>query len=509
MINFLDWSQNNITKKPWLIVGKGPSFEKLDQFTEHDNNEYQIITLNHAIEKTKALIAHVIDFDVIADIHNDIDINAEFLLMPWYPNVNSSSGSKNLKEIATEHSFIQQMDKQNRLLWYNSSLANQHNDNYPIIEVKYFSFDAVVSLLAASGATEIRTIGIDGGTQYSNNFAHLNDKTLLSNTRLSFNDQFIAVAQTIEKHPINVTPLGEETIKVFVGSLEDQWLATRLLEFSIRWRTNARVEFMPLYQANITIPQPQLPQNQPRTPFSFQRFLIPELCQQQGIGIYLDSDMMVFTDIKDLAFREMNNADILHCWGSADSGRKPQFSVMLLNCEKLGWDINDIVNRLDAGEFSYEELMHEMKLLMSKSGEVETEWNSLEYFQAGKTKLLHYTDMNIQPWLSRKNPLAHIWISELASALELDFITQEDIKEQILLGQVRPSIAYQLRAKVYNPQDIPKSIRWADKLFRPPHKQKTAFWQNQTVKRILGSIAYRIFRTFGKFHAIKKMDREF
>lgn len=495
MINFSTWLRSFEPKKPWLIAGKGPSLERL---AEYDTNEYHIITLNHAIKNTNALIAHLIDLDVLVDLRNELEANSALVVMPWFPHVNNQSGSKNLLRLAKEDPFIDFLISQDRLLWYNSSLAKEYHPDYPIIDVKFFSFDAVVSLLASSGVSDIKTIGIDGGTTYSQQLAEYNDKTLLSNGRSSFNDQFIAAAQTIEKHTINVSPLGEEKVKVFVGSLADQWLATRLLEFSIRWRTSAGVEVVPLYEANIHIPTPQKPENRPRTPFSFQRFLIPALCDYSGKAIYLDSDMMVFTDIRDLAFRDMKGQPILHAWESQDQKRKPQFSVMLINCEELRWDIKAIVEQLDRDELSYEELMHEMKILPSAGGDIENEWNSLEHFEANKTKLLHYTDMNLQPWLSKKNPLGEIWITELAAAVKLGFITKSELKQQVTEGSVRPTIIYQLKALHLDPQTIPKSVRWIDKLFRPPHKQTTAFWRNKRNKKILGTVSYSLAKLLAR-----------
>ena len=497
MINFTTWLQDHSSKKPWLIAGKGPSFEKLNQ---HDSNDYQIITLNHAIQHISALIAHVIDFDVITDAQSAIDKNAQYLLMPWHPHIDNKSGAKNLKQIALENDFIKQLDDQNRLLWYNSSHAQDHHPDFPVVEVKYFSADAVVSLLAANAVNNIYTVGIDGGKTYNHQFEHLNDKTLLSNSRASFNDQFIAIAQIQEQYPVSVNPLGEPSIKVYSGSMQDQWLASRVLEFSIRWRTSACVEFFPLYDADINIPKPKDPSNQPRTPFSFQRFLIPALNQYQGRGIYLDSDMLVFTDIRDLAFRDMKSQDVLNVWDTSGEARRPQFSVMLMNCEALDWDIKKIVQQLDSGELSYEQLMYEMKVAKNIAGELENEWNSLEHYEADKTKLLHYTDMNRQPWLTRNNPNADLWLKELATARALGYISKDEVKQQVVLGHVRPSIVYQLKTQRYNPQDIPGWVKWIDKLFKPPHKQKGLFWTNSAVKYLLGNISFQLAKLLARFN---------
>ncbi len=491
MINFQTWYQNHCPQQPWLIVGKGPSFKKL----EPDHNlHFSLVALNHAIKGTSALIAHIADLEIIETLDTAINKNAQFLLMPWHPHVDHRSGEKNLVELIKEHPFLKSMSDQNRLLWYNSSQAKNHHPDYPVIEVQYFSFDAVASLLVSSGITEIKTLGIDGGSSYNKAFADLDDKTLLANGRVSFNDQFIAVAQILEASQATILPLGEEPVRVFIGSMPDQWLAARVLEFSIRWRSAAGVEILPLYQASITIPQPKDKSNQPRTPFSFQRFLIPELCHYKGRGIYLDSDMQVFTDIRDLGHREMNGRDILSVWDTSGSERRPQFSVMLMNCENLRWNINNIVNALDDGSLSYNELMYDLKIVDQPPGELEPGWNSLEHYQPDETKLIHYTDMNQQPWLSRNNPNGHLWLEELAAARRLGFISKQELKQQVTLGHIRPSIVYQLATGNYDSQTIPRYVRWIDKLFKPPHKQKGVFWRSKIIKYILGATSYRLAR---------------
>ena len=51
-------------------------------------------------------------------------------------------------------------------------------------------------------------------------------------------------------------------------------------------------------------------ENRPRTPFSFQRFLIPELCGYSGKAIYLDADMQVFRDIRELWNYDFSGCDL-------------------------------------------------------------------------------------------------------------------------------------------------------------------------------------------------------
>lgn len=494
MKNFNEWFSCNEKKSPWLIIGKGPSFNKTDKISLGD---YQTIALNHVITAVKCDIVHMADLDVLDGIEESVEENAKFLLLPFYPHIDQKPGDKSLEQLVPKHTFLRKMSNEGRLLWYNSSLAKSFKAGYPVITVCYFSADAVVSLLASVAVKEIFSAGLDGGRTYGDDFLYLKEKTMLINQQKSFDAQFIAIANVLENTGGKLLPLFEKTIRIFVGTEENQWLATKVLEFSIKLRTSASVEVFPLYQANISVPTPQNEENHPRTPFSFQRFLIPELCDFDGRAIYLDSDMQVFTDIRELAGREMNGQEVLSSWVASSDGRRPQFSVMLLNCALLPWDIKRIIKDMDEGKLTYEELMYEMKIAKRIGVELEAEWNSLEFFDEGKTKLLHYTDMNKQPWLFRNNPNADIWVKELFNAIQLGYLSKRDVKRQILLGNIRPTLLYQIRKEVFNPLDIPSRVRWIDKLFKPPHQQTKIFWKNSLSIWLRGGVSLGLIAIFG------------
>src|SRR5438105_13510003 len=111
------------------------------------------------------------------------------------------------------------------------------------------------------------------------------------------------------------------------------------------------VDVLPLHQTCLEIPMPKDVVNLPRTPFSFQRFLIPAVKGYSGRGIYLDSDMQVFKDIRELWTLPFDGSDLLGVQSQIGSERRPQFSVMLLDCEALAWKITDIVEGVAAGRF--------------------------------------------------------------------------------------------------------------------------------------------------------------
>lgn len=261
----------------------------------------------------------------------------------------------------------------------------------------------------------------------------------------------------------------DNKIRVFVGTMEDQILATQVLEYSIKRHTDCEVDLFPLFKSSIQIPQPKNPRNWPRTPFSFQRFLIPEICRYQGRAIYLDSDMQVFADISRVWKMDMGGSNLFGVRAMDPRQRRPQFSVMLLDCERLNWSIGKIVSDLDEGKLDYHGLMHDMKIANARAA-IGSEWNSLETYEAGVTSLIHYTDMQTQPWVSTENPLESLWVKELFLAVESGFIRREDIVESVNQQWVRPSLLYQVDHQIEHSRNLPEAALRLDDEFQAPFR---------------------------------------
>jgi hypothetical protein len=262
----------------------------------------------------------------------------------------------------------------------------------------------------------------------------------------------------------------EKPVRVYVGSQEAQMLAVKVLEFSIRERTDAEVQIYPLHESRVEFPLPKDPRNRPRTPFSFQRFYIPALKGFKGRAIYLDSDMQVFRDIMELWTLPFDGADLLAARELGESGRRPQFSVMLLNCAELRWNLADIVAALDRGELTYETLMYEMAVARKIRAAIDPSWNSLERYVPGETGLLHYTDMPTQPWVSTDNPHGSLWMRDLRRAVEQGFISRAYVEEHVRQGYVRPSLLYQLDHELDDTKQLPHEARRLDSKFVAPYK---------------------------------------
>jgi len=265
--------------------------------------------------------------------------------------------------------------------------------------------------------------------------------------------------------------MSEASVRVFVGSQEAQTVPVKVLEYSIRTHTDLEVEVFPLHHARIEFPLPRDARNRPRTPFSFQRFYIPQLAGNRGRAIYLDSDMQVFRDIRELWSLPFDGADLLSAWELADSARRPQFSVMVLNCETLRWDLHEIVAALDRGELTYETLMYEMRVARHVRTVIDPTWNSLERYEPGKTSLLHYTDMTRQPWVSRDNPNGALWVRELIDAVDRGFIGRDLVETHVREGHLRPSLLHQLDHRMEDVGSLPAAALARDARFIPPYKR--------------------------------------
>jgi hypothetical protein len=118
-------------------------------------------------------------------------------------------------------------------------------------------------------------------------------------------------------------------------------------------------------------------------------------------------------------------------------------AVMLLDCESLPWDINDIVRGLDEDRYTYEELMSDLCLVPPDriARDLPPEWNHLERYEPDRTKLIHFTVVPTQPWKSDENPLGEIWMSWYREAVEAGAVAPEEVEALITAGHVKPSLS--------------------------------------------------------------------
>jgi hypothetical protein len=241
-----------------------------------------------------------------------------------------------------------------------------------------------------------------------------------------------------------------DRLRVFVGADDSQMVAARVLEFSIRRHASRPLDFTPMI--DLPVPRPRDKRNRPRTGFSFYRFLIPGLCNHQGRALYLDADMLVFADLAELWNIPFQKSKVLCAYQSeapAHWKNSPfvhlgrQFSVMLLDCARLDWDIEKIVRGLDEGRYTYSQLMSDLCVVPPDeiADAIPSDWNRLESYEAGKTKLLHYTVVSTQPWKSTENPLRGLWMEAYREALWAGAVDPTAVLRGIESGFLHPTLA--------------------------------------------------------------------
>ena len=222
-------------------------------------------------------------------------------------------------------------------------------------------------------------------------------------------------------------------LSIVIGSSREQKLPSLVLEHTIKKYASQPIRVIHTY--DMTFPTPASPKNRSRTGFSFARFAIPALVGFSGHAAYLECDQIVLEDPVRLLSLPFEGATVLRT--------RKQTSVLVLDCDRLRWDVADIVARLDGGWFTYKGLMENLCVEPSEniSATIPQEWNSLEKYVPGETCLLHYTEMDLQPW--RKwwpHPLKSLWLKELKAAVRAGLVTLDLIRHEVDRKYIVPQI---------------------------------------------------------------------
>ena len=169
--------------------------------------------------------------------------------------------------------------------------------------------------------------------------------------------------------------LQSDTLRVFIGYDPRQPLAYNVLQHSIIKNSSVPVSVTPLVLSQLPLKRRGL------TEFTYSRFLVPYLCGYQGKGVFMDADMVVTGDIKDL----FESADVLNA--VSVMMEQPKFewaSVMVFSCGAC---------KMLTPEF----IDDEKNVLFDLSwapyvGALPAEWNHcVRYMDPAAAKLYHYT----------------------------------------------------------------------------------------------------------------------
>lgn len=464
-----------------LVLGKGPSLTS-DAFASARSGRV-VVGINQVSARFPVDIAFFIDIEPWREIASTILPQGCRVVLPWRPNQRtwrrnrSAPMAQTLADLAREDAQLRELDASGRLYYFHTRAGafGTDSNHYP---PNLVSLSSLLQILADAGCEEVTTLGVDGGTGYS---AELPASGLATQLRHGYSKQFpilrkIALSKGLRMERANETPLN-----IYVGCEPPQDIAFRVLEHSILRHTSMPVRVHRLHD--------HVASNAAggRTPFSLQRFAIPALNQRQGVAVYLDSDMLVFNDIAELVALRDPAATVSSAVAPPDSGRRPQYSVMVIDCARADWD-HQRIGALAAE--AYEAAMFDFSFEPSKSACLPWQWNALECYSED-TRLLHFTDMDRQPWISTANPLAPVWIDALFAAMEDKRVTFDDLVQDVQRGWVRPGLLWQAEHGERDPAAIPKAERLKDSLFTPPHTVARFTRHNTPVIRASLAVAKR------------------
>jgi lipopolysaccharide biosynthesis glycosyltransferase len=193
-------------------------------------------------------------------------------------------------------------------------------------------------------------------------------------------------------------------ISVFIGYDSKVKIAYHVLAESILKHSSEPVSIHPIYLPNLQKIHNRKQNVLASTEFSFSRFLVPYLMNYQGWAVFMDSDMVMISDIAELWQLKNEKYALQVCKHEYIPNAKKKFlgntqtiyakknwsSLMLMNCSQCKTLTTDYVNTATGLE------LHQFKWLKDERliGEIPLEWNWLvgEYPYKDNVKNIHFTE---------------------------------------------------------------------------------------------------------------------
>ena len=229
-------------------------------------------------------------------------------------------------------------------------------------------------------------------------------------------------------------------LTVVIGTQPAQYVAQRVLEYSIAKSASSEVDVRPMRQTRRAIGGTQ---------FGFVRFGVPHACGFRGRGIYLDADQVMLGDVHELAAQlEAPHAigivrDIEGTFDGKPVAPRNETSMMVLDCEKLGdWNPDTMFDKvvpndapLAAGQIHYKDFMRLAWVDPETIQSIDPRWNHYNVVR-DDTKLIHYSHVRAQPWKRPEHAYADFWAGWLSDAIGAGYVRRLDILKAVARGHL-------------------------------------------------------------------------
>lgn len=246
---------------------------------------------------------------------------------------------------------------------------------------------------------------------------------------------------------------------LFVGSGECSVIERKVFLHSIRQHTTRSVNICVFNGTHNALEwQKRSPELAPMalwlkyrnvTEFSLYRYLIPQLSNYEGVAVYADSDMLCLRNVDALFDLDVEDYHFLSVRGHRAGEWAP--SLMVINCARCRFDLERYFADIDRGLYSYHDFCRFNERFRShhsfRIGELDSEWNSFDRY-GPTTRIIHYTDLERQPWRHANHPFGDVWLQSFHEAQADGVFTDDDIQKMRLLTTVRPELLLPGRLEV-------------------------------------------------------------
>lgn len=232
----------------------------------------------------------------------------------------------------------------------------------------------------------------------------------------------------------------EDPIRICIGTEPRLRVVEKVLKHTILKRTNRAVVFTSMI-CEENVQGSEFWNNCPHgaTGFSYRRWMIPSFFDYSGSAIYIDCDQVVMADIGEL----WDMPDTLPkegCVSWCAKKRAPLPSVMMLDCAQAKrheyWHPEKLWAAMSSKKMYPQHVMRGgwMEPHLQK---IPLEWNDIDHYIPGQTKLLHYSDLRRQPWFYMSHPLRNVWEKCLKEAVADGSLTKDEVFESVsMYGRV-------------------------------------------------------------------------
>ena len=200
------WREICGVERKWLLLGKGPSFERR---SDYDLTPFTTIAINHVVREMPVFAVSAVNFDVVTDCADAIYCSSKFLLMPRYPHTIQGKSPEVLESYFERIPVLQRLSDEKRLVWYNIDVDRQWPGSPPVPNGP-FSVCILFNLLGVLGGHYVRTLGVDGGQAYGGSFADMANSTRLANGMPSYDLQFKAMMRAVSTYHLDYQPLNAD-----------------------------------------------------------------------------------------------------------------------------------------------------------------------------------------------------------------------------------------------------------------------------------------------------------